>query len=135
MVPDFKTVTAISHRSDKLLRRVWATCADGSSLPPPKKTGLPQRPENTPEALAGKLMWMTPEKLDNIEAVVDMSRSTYKALLPEAMELLSQIPKTQFRKADEARRNACWTTSELPSLVRRSASPNMRSHCTCSTMH
>ncbi|KAG7383560.1 hypothetical protein PHYBOEH_009864 [Phytophthora boehmeriae] len=76
MVPDFKTVIAISHRSDKLLRRVWATCADGSSLPPPKKTGLPQRPKNTPEALAGKLMWMTPEKLDNLEyvlAVVDMS--------------------------------------------------------------
>ncbi|KAG7383561.1 hypothetical protein PHYBOEH_009865 [Phytophthora boehmeriae] len=50
-------------------------------------------------------MWMTPEKLNNIKyvlAVVDMSRSTYKALLPEAMELLSQIPKTKFRKADEA---------------------------------
>ncbi|KAG7389725.1 hypothetical protein PHYBOEH_007382 [Phytophthora boehmeriae] len=50
-------------------------------------------------------MWMTPEKLNNIKyvlAVVDMSRSTYKELLPEAMELLSQIPKTEFHKADEA---------------------------------
>ncbi|KAG7394294.1 hypothetical protein PHYBOEH_005406 [Phytophthora boehmeriae] len=33
LVPDFKTVTP----------------------------GLPRRPENTPEALAGKLLWLTPE--------------------------------------------------------------------------
>ncbi|KAG7378879.1 hypothetical protein PHYBOEH_012120 [Phytophthora boehmeriae] len=74
-------------------------------LSAPTKPGLPQQAKNTPDALAGKLVWMTPEQRDNIDyvlAVVDMSRSTYKALLSAAMELLSQIPKTQYRKADEA---------------------------------
>ncbi|KAG7383248.1 hypothetical protein PHYBOEH_010015 [Phytophthora boehmeriae] len=78
---------------------------DGSPLPPPKKPGLSRRPENTPEALAGKLMWLTPDqqgKLGYTLEAVHMSRSTYKLLLPKAMELLRQIPQTRFYKADSA---------------------------------
>ncbi|KAG7398947.1 hypothetical protein PHYBOEH_010052 [Phytophthora boehmeriae] len=53
----------VPHRGITFLRRVRDECQDGSPLPPPKKTGLPRRPENTPEALAENLMWLTAEQL------------------------------------------------------------------------
>ncbi|KAG7388212.1 hypothetical protein PHYBOEH_007983 [Phytophthora boehmeriae] len=101
--PDFPLVARLSHRGTSLLRRVWDECQDGSPLQPPKKAGPAQRPEHTPEALAGKLMWLTPEQIASTAytlRVVDMKPTTYRLLKPKAMELLRRIPQTRFHKAD-----------------------------------
>ncbi|KAG7375971.1 hypothetical protein PHYBOEH_001899 [Phytophthora boehmeriae] len=132
LVPDFKAVARLSHRSFKLLRRVWNSCADGSPLPPPKTPGLPRRPENTPEALARKLMWLTPEQRANLGYVLEavhMSRSTYKLLLPEAMKLLQTLPQTPVNvhnadtlAADEALDSGPLASKESSNLGSESTS-------------
>ncbi|KAG7384701.1 hypothetical protein PHYBOEH_009341 [Phytophthora boehmeriae] len=99
MVPDFKTVATISHPS---FLSYYDAHVQTALRSPPKKTGLPQQAKNTPEALVGKLMWMTPEQLDTIGytlEAVHTSRNTYKVLLLKAMELLWQLPQTRFYKA------------------------------------
>ncbi|KAG7397126.1 hypothetical protein PHYBOEH_001225 [Phytophthora boehmeriae] len=104
-VPDFKGVSRISHRCIDLLHRVWDKCQDGSPLRPAKKTGPAQKPQNTPEALAGKLLWMTPEQQQSTayaRKAAGMSDATFRRLKPQAMELLEQIPRTMFLKADRA---------------------------------
>ncbi|KAG7401167.1 hypothetical protein PHYBOEH_002725 [Phytophthora boehmeriae] len=80
-------------------------CEDGSPPPPAKKPGPVQRPQNTPEALAGKLLWMTPEQQQSTAYSLEaagMTESTFRRLKSKAMELLEQIPRTMFLKADRA---------------------------------
>ncbi|KAG7376909.1 hypothetical protein PHYBOEH_001236 [Phytophthora boehmeriae] len=104
-VPDFKGVSRISHRCIDLLHRVWDECQDGSPLRPAKKTGPAQKPQNTPEALAGKLLWITPAQQQSTayaRKAAGMSDATFRRLKPQAMEILEQIPRTMFLKADRA---------------------------------
>ncbi|KAG7398624.1 hypothetical protein PHYBOEH_010779 [Phytophthora boehmeriae] len=93
---NFKAVASISHRCIDLLHRVRDECQDGSPLQPPKKTGLAQRPQNTPEALTGKLLWMTPEQLESAHSAASMTDATFRRLKPKAVELLEQISRTMF---------------------------------------